>query len=164
MAGDNTIIIDTISSEEIELANFHQFPIAQEPKRVNRFIVTFPRVFRIESYLIQKITRPKFRLVNGSYQWDNIEVDLIDVIGPSTAHSLCTMAEFCKKIKETKPDNQPLFSFFINDLDPTGVEIGHWIIDVGELLLIDFGNYDYNDDDGIQTCRVILKPLRCRVR
>jgi hypothetical protein len=164
MAGNDTIVINTLEFEEIRPGVQFARAVNAEPKRPNRFIVEFPYDFHIPSYVIQKITRPKLRFIENDYHWDNIELELIDLIGPSTTAGLMTMVEFCKNWDIARTEHQPLFSFLLTDLDPTGVDVGTWIIDVKELVLVDFGNNDYTDNDAIQKCKIILKPMRCRIQ
>lgn len=138
-------------------------PLECEPKRKNRFIVNFPHIFEIPSFSIQEISRPKLFFDVDDYRWQNIEINLIDLIGPSTSNGLMNIISFCKELKTNNNKNEILFSFIINDLDPTGVTVGTWIIDVKELILVDFGNYDYNSED-LQTCKLVLEPLNCRIQ
>ena len=161
MAGDNTIIINTLEFERIRPGVRFAPVIAAEPKRPNRFMVEFPHDFNIPSYVIQKITRPKLRFIENDYHWDNIELELIDLIGPSTTAGLMTMVEFCKNWDIARTNNQPLFSFLLTDLDPTGLNVGVWIIDVKELVLVDFGDNDeienaikdYQEDKNVDELR-----------
>lgn len=37
-----------------------QFPIQYEPKRLNRFITTFPEEFELPSWAVLRINKPKF--------------------------------------------------------------------------------------------------------
>jgi hypothetical protein len=44
------------------------------------------------------------------------------------------------------------------------VNVGVWIIDVKKLVLVDFGDNDYANNDAILKCKLILKPMRCRTQ
>lgn len=163
MEEDNIVVINTLHATIKKTTAM--FNIMEcEPKRRNRFKVTFPERFNIVEYSIQNITRPKFRFVNNEYKWDNITVDFIDLIGPSTSGGLMTLLEFCQNNNNLKEVQRPLFSFLIDDLDPTGVSVETWIIDVEDLLLVDFGTLDYASQNSIQTCKLVLKPKRCRIQ
>lgn len=132
---------------------FRPVPIEREPIRNNRFVVEFPNEFVLESYFVQKISKPKF--IN--YEWQNIEIFFIDVIGPSTSKVLVDVANYCAKRKDI---NKILFDFSIKTLDPTGVEIEHWKICVEKLIEIDFGNFDYSDES-LAMIKMIIKPKCC---
>jgi hypothetical protein len=128
-------------------------PVCYEPKRNHRFVVEFPEQFNIESFAVQKINKPKFS--NG--KWENIKVEFVDLIGPSTSQSLFGIVKF---LENNKNDSKILFELKIKSLDPTGVEVEEWLIYVEEVSIINFGELDYGDD-GIQKPYLIIKPLKC---
>ncbi len=124
-----------------------------EPKRNDRFLVEFPEQFNVHQWSIQKINKPKF--TDG--KWENIKVEFIDPIAPSTSQSLFKIVEF---LKINVNDSKILFNIKIKSLDPTGVGVEQWVIDVEKVLTINFGELDYGDDK-IQQPYLILKPLNC---
>jgi len=127
--------------------------IQYELKRNNRFLVEFPEQFEIVKWSIQKINKPKFT----DDKWENIKIEFIDPIGPSTSQSLFMIVEF---IKNYKGDDKILFEIKIKSLDPTGLEIEEWIIYVEKIITINFGELDYANND-VQTPFIIIKPLKC---
>ena len=127
-----------------------------EPKRNNRFIVIFPEQFNIESFVIQKINKPKF--TDG--KWENIKVDFIDPIGPSASQGLYKIINF---LPEVNNENNELFNVKIISLDPIGEEIEECLIYDGEILTINFGDLDYGNDD-FQKPYIIIKPLKCELK
>lgn len=128
-------------------------PVRFESKRNNRFLVNFPKEFNLESWAVQKINKPKFT----DEKWEDIKIEFIDPIVPSTSQSLFEIINF---LKTNKNDNEILFEIKIISLDPTGIEIEEWIIYVGKVLTINFGELSYSDN-GIQQPYLILKPLKC---
>jgi hypothetical protein len=124
-----------------------------EPKRNNRFLVEFPEQFNVQQWSIQKINKPKF----SDGKWENIKIEFIDPIAPSTSQSLFKIVEF---LKTNVKDSKTLFDIKIKSLDPTGVEVEEWIVNVEKVLTISFGELDYGDDK-IQQPYLILKPLDC---
>jgi hypothetical protein len=124
-----------------------------EPKRNNRFLVEFPEQFNVQLWSIKKINKPKF--TDG--KWENIKVEFIDPIAPSTSQSLFKIVDF---LKINVNDSKILFNIKIKSLDPTGVGAEEWVIDVEKVLTINFGELDYGDDK-IQQPYLILKPLNC---
>lgn len=127
--------------------------IQYEPKRNNRFLVKFPEQFDVELCSILKINKPKF--TDG--QWENIRVDFVDLIGPSTSQSLFKIVNF---LKTNDSDDKKLFDVKIQSLDPTEEIIEEWVVYVEKVLTINFGELDYGSDE-IQKPFLILKPLNC---
>lgn len=124
-----------------------------EPKRNSRFLVEFPEQFNIQQWSIQKINKPKF----SEGKWENIKIEFIDPIAPSTSQSLFKIVEF---LKTNVNDSKTLFDVKIKSLDSTGVEVEEWVVNVEKVLTINFGELDYGDDK-IQQPYLILKPLNC---
>lgn len=125
-----------------------------EPKRNNRFIVEFPEQFKIKPYVVQKINKPKF--TDG--KWNDIKIEFIDLVGSSVSKSLCLVIDFLKTKIES--ENSILFDIDIYSLDPTGVKIENWVINVEKVVTINFGDLAYGDDN-IQRPYLIVKPLNC---
>ena len=128
-------------------------PKQYEPKRNNRFLVEFPEQFNVQQWGVQKINKPKF----SDGKWENIKIEFIDPIAPSTSQSLFKIVEF---LKTNVNDSKTLFDVKIKSLDPTGVEVEEWVVNVEKVLTINFGELDYSDDK-IQQPYLILKPLDC---
>jgi len=158
MAND-AIVINLLQNKEP--TNFRPAPMEFEPRRTNRFFVEFPHLFNIQAFTVQKINKPKLIFKNNTYEWSNISIEFIDLIGPSTSQGLFRMIEFCKDHQILMDNQQPLFNFTITDLDPVGAEVGYWLIEVKGLTLVDFGDCEY-DNPGLQTCKLSIKPLNCR--
>ena len=119
-----------------------------EPMLTNRFEVIFPKEMEIESWLFQSITKPKFRID----KWDNIYVEILDIVGPSTSKIIFDFLE--------KNNYKNEFEFSVFDLDPTGVRINEYKINVEEILLIDFGKFKHTKNEH-QIITMILKPKNC---
>ena len=139
----------------------HKFelPAQLEPKRNNRFIVEFPKEFDIESWMANKVSKPKYYIdtskkdANGI--WHDIKISFIDPIEPSTSERLFKLIDIFKNKKEGE-----FFAIKIKTVDPVGEEVEMWVIKAEELLSIDFGELDYNDNS-IQTPSIIIKPNSC---
>ena len=87
----------------------------------------------------------------------NIKIEFINPIGPSTSQSLFEIVEF---LKTNVNDCKTLFSIKITSLDPTGVEVEEWVVNIEKVLTINFGELDYGDNDILKPF-LILKPLNC---
>ncbi len=125
-----------------------------ELNKNNRFKIEFPKEFNITEWSVQKSDKPKF--TNG--KWENIKIQFIDPIAPSTSLSLFEIVKFLRIPNKDKV----LFEIKIKSLDPTGVPTQEWIIKVEEVLTINFGELDYTNDN-LQTPYIILKPFDCEL-
>ncbi len=78
-----------------------KMPDPYEPKRKNRFILTFPTSLGINSWYVESAARPKITIaskeipflntktyVAGMFEWGTIGVTFRDPIGPSAAQAL----------------------------------------------------------------------------
>lgn len=119
-------------------------PLTFEPKASNRFLVEFPEEFNIDSWCVRKISKPKF--ANG--EWENIRIEFIDIISPSTSQTLFNSLNSCD------------FPIKIITLDPIGNSVEEWVIQVEKILTIDFGELDYTNEE-IQKIFLLVKPINC---
>lgn len=170
---DEPIIINTLEPGDNyrnqRINRFHEFqpvPVEHEPKFENRFIVCFPERFQMESFVVQKINRPSISLSPSGYEWNNIEIEFLDLIGPSTTKRIYDIIKFCKREKKKKKwlffkrKENILFSIHLISLDPCGIEIERWVIEVKDVLSANFGEFDYTSDE-LQKCSITLKPFNC---
>lgn len=79
-------------------------------------------------------------------------MNLISTVGPSTEQLIFELIEYIK----TQKDNEIVLTLELNDLDPTGVEISKWEINIKEILLVDFGSCDYSTGE-INMIKIIMK-------
>jgi len=132
-----------------------------EPKRQNRFLVSFPKNFGIEPWYVRSVTRPRYTFsIKGKGKWDVMEITFIDPIKPSTSESLFKLTTMVEELKKSQKVGLPLFTFDISTLDPTGVVVENWTIDVRSIVYIDFGMSNYENDD-VQTPKMVIRPARC---
>lgn len=121
-----------------------------EPKRNNRFIVRFPKEFKIADWCIQSITKPKY--VNG--EWDIIKIEFHDLVDYSVSEGLINMIKFLQS------DDKNLVEIHLEILSPTAEVVDEWLITFNQILSIDFGDCNYDNDD-IQSPILIFKPIDC---
>ena len=121
-----------------------------EPKRNNRFIVRFPKEFKIADWCIQSITKPKY--VNG--EWDIIKIEFHDLVDYSVSEGLINMIKFLQS------DDKNLVEIHLEILSPTAEVVDDWSITVNKILSVDFGDCDY-ENNGIQSPILIFKPTDC---
>jgi hypothetical protein len=143
-------------NEELEKITYEESEkTTYEAKRNNRFVVDFQGLFNIQNWSVTKINKPKF--TNG--EWENIRIDFIDPIAPSTSQCLFKIVNF---LKTNLNDSEILFNIKIKSLDSTGAEVEEWIIDIEEVLSVNFGDLNYGDDNRQQPY-LVLKPLNCNL-
>ena len=121
-----------------------------EPKRNNRFIVRFPKEFKIADWCTQSITKPKY--VNG--EWDTIKIVFHDLVDYSVSEGLINMIKFLQS------DYKNLIEIYLDILSPSGEVVDEWLITFNQILSIDFGDCNY-DNDGIQSPILIFKSIDC---
>lgn len=126
--------------------------IALEPKKVNRWVVTFPTEFEIESWLLQSTERPTFTNINGEAKIKKIKFVFVDPIGPSIAQKLYNISKSIDKH----------FHYMLEMLDPTGTQIEKWTISDCKILSINFGKLDYSNPN-VMTCEMIIQPTKAEL-
>jgi hypothetical protein len=128
-----------------------------EPKRKNRFIVTFPSHYNIQQWVIKSANRPMMyfevkKFLGFQYskkmKWKPITIILTDPIGPSTSQSLMELIHPGGSL--TTP-----FNMTIEMLDPTGVVVEKWDIINATIDSVDFGQLDVALDE-LATCKLTV--------
>lgn len=164
MAGDNDFIINTLGNEPPR-PRIRIVPVQQEPKRINRFCLEFPEIYGIESYLVQSISPLTGRIdKNGNFIWDDIIIEFINIIGPSTERAIYNMINSFSKKKNILHffKNQKKERLILNllILDPVGVTVESWLITVDKIVKAKFGEFDYSKDN-LSKCSLTLKLSNC---
>jgi hypothetical protein len=152
-----------------------KMPDPYEPKRKNRFILTFPSSLGINSWYVESTARPKITIketeipflntstyVAGRFNWNTIPVVFRDPIGPSAAQSLM---EWVRLHAESVTGRMGYAAGYKKDislemLDPSGVAVEKWILQGCFLTDVDFQSVSYSED-GLQTISATLRPDRC---
>jgi len=152
-----------------------KMPIPYEPKRKNRFNLSFPSELGINEWYVESAARPKVtinpvaipflnteRYVAGKYTWGTISVTFRDPIGPSAAQALM---EWVRLHAESVTGRMGYAAGYKKDvtlqmLDPTGVVVEKWVM-IGTFLSdVDFQNLSYGED-GLATIQATLRPDYC---
>ena len=154
---------------------FRPVPVEQEPKRKNRFTLEFPTELGIESYLVQTSGKPSMKInsveipymntstwVAGRYIWNTLDVEFIDVIGPSTTQKVM---EWIRLEAESSTGRMGYAigykkNLVLKALDPTGVEVEKWTLIGCMITDVDFDTFDYSTDDVIKV-KITIQPDRC---
>lgn len=152
-----------------------KMPVPYEPKRKNRFLLTFPSSLGINSWYVESTSRPQIDIneteveflntstfVAGRFNWNSIDVTFRDPIGPSAAQALM---EWVRLHAESVTGRMGYAAGYKKDidlslLDPTGVEVEKWILQGTFLTNVNFDSLAYSDD-ALATITATLRPDRC---
>lgn len=150
-------------------------PFQYEPKRVNRFYAKFPDELGINVWQIKKFKRPSAKInsvpvqflneqnyVAGRYTWDEVTIDFLDAIGPSTSQSVM---EWFRMHAESLTGRMGYAAGYkkniiLEALDPTTLAVEQWTLEQCMITSIDFGDNDYSSDD-LAGISVTVQPWRC---
>lgn len=150
-------------------------PIEYEPLRKNRFLLRFPSDLGIQEWWVASASRPQIQQnateipfintsqwVVGRYQWQDIQVQLRDPIGPSASQAVM---EWVRLHSESVTGRQGYAVAYKRDLvlemlDPTGTVVSQWIIVQSMITTANFGDLAYSQDD-LATIDLTLKPAYC---
>lgn len=152
-----------------------KMPLQYEPKKKNRFILSFPNSLGINSWYVESTKRPSIKIaevpipflntetyVAGKFNWEPIDVTFRDPIGPSASQALM---EWVRLHAESVTGRMGYAAGYKKDitlelLDPTGVAVEKWLLIGTFLTSVDFDSLSY-DDDKLVTVKATLRPDRC---
>ena len=152
-----------------------KMPFQYEPKRKNRFIITFPSSLGINSWYVESTSRPKVEIkeveipflntstyVAGRFEWNEIKMTFRDPIGPSASQALM---EWFRLHAESVTGRMGYAAGYKKDidlemLDPTGVVVEKWLLEGCFLTDLNFGDLDYSRDD-LANIACSLRMDRC---
>jgi len=152
-----------------------KMPIQYEPKRKNRFILTFESSLGINSWYVESAKRPNIDItkkeikflntetyVSGSFKWGEITVKFRDPIGPSASQAVM---EWVRLHAESVTGRMGYAAGYKKDvnlemLDPTGVAVEKWILQDCLITKADFGDVGYGGDD-LADISMTIQPDRC---
>jgi hypothetical protein len=152
-----------------------KMPFQYEPKRTNRFILTFPSSLGINSWYVESASRPSITInkkeikflntetyVSSTFKWGEITVKLRDPIGPSAAQAVM---EWVRLHAESVTGRMGYAAGYKKDvdlemLDPTGVAVEKWILQGCIITSAGFGNVSYTTED-LASIDLKIQPDRC---
>ena len=147
-----------------------KLPVA-EPKRKNRWLMTFPADLGIQQWWLASASRPSItqneveipflntsEWVLGRFTWEPIDVVFRDPIGPSATQAIM---EWIRLGSESITARQGYSVGYrkiveLEMLDPTGVVVEKWILQNAMLTNVSFGDLSM-DDDGIAEITATLR-------
>lgn len=154
---------------------FRPIPVEQEPKLKNRYILEFPTELDIESYLVQTSARPKLETENteipfmntstwvaGRSVWQTMDIEFIDVIGPSTSQKVMEWVRLHFEPSTGRMGYAVGYkkNLVLKQLDPPGVGIEKWTLVGCQITNTDFTDNDYSSSD-FQKVSITIQPDRC---
>ena len=152
-----------------------KMPVPYEPKRKNRFILSFPSSLGINSWYVESTSRPNIQIgsteipflntstyVAGRFVWNTINVTFRDPIGPSATQALM---EWVRLHAESVTGRMGYAAGYKKDidlemLDPTGVVVEKWILYGTFLTDVNFGALSYSQD-ALADITASLRMDRC---
>jgi hypothetical protein len=152
-----------------------RMPTQYEPKRKNRFIVTFPDFLGINSWYVESASRPTIDItkkeikflntetyVSGQFKWNEITIKFRDPIGPSASQAVM---EWVRLHAESVTGRMGYAAGYkqqiiLEMLDPTGVAVEKWILEGCLITKASFGDVGYTGDD-LAMVDLTIQPDRC---
>jgi len=148
-----------------------KMPIPYEPKKKNRWLLTFPADLGIQQWWLSSASRPSITQnevelpflntstwVLGRFTWEAIDVTFRDTIGPSATQAIM---EWVRLHSESTTGRQGYAVGYkrpveLEMLDPGGVVIEKWLLDATMLTNVSFGELSM-DDDGVAEITASLR-------
>ena len=150
-------------------------PIEEEPLRKNRFALEFPTELGIDSFIVQTSGKPKltvnsiripymngFDFVAGKAKWGTIDIEFLDVIGPSTTQKIMEWVNLEYEATTGRMGYAVGYkkNLVLKALDPVGLEVQKWTLIGCFITEVDNDSFDYGSDDIIKI-KITVQPTRC---
>ena len=148
-----------------------KIPMLSEPKRKNRWLITFPADLGIQQYWLSSAARPSITQneveipflntsdwVLGRFTWEPIDVVFKDPIGPSAAQAIMEWIRLGSESITGRAGYAAGYKKLIEleMLDPTGVVVEKWLLVDTMLTNVSFGDLSM-DDDGLAEITATLR-------
>jgi len=152
-----------------------KMPVPYEPKRQNRFILSFDSTLGINEWFVESTSRPHITInpteipflntstyVAGRFTWGVINVTFRDPIGPSASQALMEWVRLCAESVTGRMGYAAGYkkNVEVSMLDPTGVVVEKWILEGTFLSDVNFNSLDYKSDS-LATITASLRMDRC---
>ena len=152
-----------------------KMPLPYEPKKKNRWLITFPADLGIQQWWLSTASRPsitqnevEIQFLNtstwvlGRFTWETIDVTFRDPIGPSAAQA---RMEWVRLHAESVTGRMGYAAGYKKDidlemLDPTGVVVEKWILYGTFLTDVNFNALSYSQD-ALANITTTLRMDRC---
>ena len=148
-----------------------RMPMTYEPKKTNRFILTFQNELGINSWYVESAKRPNIKIdtkeikflntqtyVAGFFNWETIDVTFRDPIGPSAAQAVM---EWVRLHHESVTGRDGYSDFYKKDLTidilgPVGDIVSEWILKGAFITEAKFSDLSWDEDAAAQEITVTL--------
>lgn len=143
-----------------------KIPEAYEPKKINRWFITFPSEFKIDSWVVSSTERPSITMSGNTTTINPINICLMDPVGPSTTQKLINIirASPSNTISDKNNLDSGLieilkngFDYDLEMLDPVGDSVEKWTISGCEIISVNFGELNYSNSEPIK-CNMLVQP------
>ena len=152
-----------------------KMPVPYEPKRANRFILSFDPTLGINEWFVESTGRPSIDInpveiqflntstfVAGRFKWNPMTIKFRDPIGPSATQALM---EWVRLHAESVTGRMGYAAGYKKDidlemLDPTGVVVEKWILYGTFLTDVNFNALSYSQD-ALANITTTLRMDRC---
>jgi hypothetical protein len=136
-------------------------PVDLEPKRKNRWMMSIGDI-GVDSWMVQTSSRPTVEIneveipymntstyIAGRSVWSTIDIEFIDVIGPSTSQKVMDWIRECIEHSTGRMGYAVNYKkqIELKMLDPTGQPIEHWTLEGAFPTNANFGDLDMSSDD-----------------
>ena len=131
-----------------------------EAKISSRFLVTFPKEFGIQQWVVCGCERPSIDITHdGERPCNPITIKFRDPMGTSTTERLMEInrSHYDKENIELYTLLQSGFTYILELLDPEGAVVERWSIEGCEIININLGVLD-TGDSGAVICSMTLQP------
>ena len=157
-----------------------KMPLPYEPKRKNRWLITFPADLGIQQWWLETASRPsitqnetEIQFLNtstwviGRFTWETIDVTFRDPIGPSATQAIM---EWVRLHSESITGRQGYAAGYkrpveLEMLDPTGVVVEKWILKDCVITEMVWSPIDYtNKNDSITTITLTIRYNQVKIK
>jgi hypothetical protein len=152
-----------------------KMPVPYEPKRQNRFILSFDSTLGINEWYVESAARPSLTVnateiqflntstyVAGRFTWGTINVKFRDPIGPSASQALMEWVRLCAESVTGRMGYAAGYKklVWLEMLDPTGVVVEKWQLEGCFLTSVNFDSLSYSTD-ALASISATLRMDRC---
>ena len=148
-----------------------KMPLPYEPKKKNRWLITFPADLGIQQWWLSSASRPSITQneveipflntstwVIGRFTWESIDVTFRDPIGPSATQAIM---EWVRLHHESVTGRNGYSDFYKKDLTveilgPLGDIVGEWIVKGGFIKSANFGDYNWDTEAEAQNIEMTI--------
>jgi hypothetical protein len=152
-----------------------KMPLPYEPKKKNRWLITFPADLGIQQWWLASASRPSITQneveipflntstwVIGRFTWEAIDVTFRDPIGPSASQALMEWVRLCAESVTGRMGYAAGYkkNIDLEMLDPTGVVVEKWILEGSWLTDVNFDSLAYSTD-ALASITATIRMDRC---